>query len=81
MDYNLNHLLANPYHLKNKKKKKQINLHHELFTLFTKLYPDLHLYESIDQPLFIQKIENLYIDFYIEKFVHSIIQDVIHEFN
>jgi hypothetical protein len=80
MDNHLNHLLANPYHLKNKKKKKQINLHHELFIRFTKLYPDLHLHE-IDQPLFIQKIENLYIDYYIDKFVDSIIQDVIHGFN
>mgnify|MGYP001299166048 CR=1 FL=1 len=81
MDDNLNYLLANPYHLKDKNGKKKMNLHHELFTLFTKIYPDLNLHESIDKPLFIQKIENLYIDFYIEKFVHSIIQDVIHEFN
>jgi len=78
MDNELTYLLANPYHLKRKNKNE--DLFHDLFLLLKKIYKNYDLNDN-DETLIIQKIEILILDNFIDKFVNSIIQEVIHEFD
>lgn len=68
-------LLANPYKLKKKEKKKVINEDDELFIKIKKRYPEMLIFKS-DKVEILKKIESILTEVTIANIIDNIVKEI-----
>ena len=69
-------LLANPYHMKNKKNDIVNYIDNEIFTILHKKFPGYIINEN-DKPIILEKFENIFYEISIVNIVSEVINNIL----
>ena len=75
-DKDIFHLLANPVHIKQSKKRQEYNIDNDLFAILHKRFPFINVNEY-DRQNILEKIESLLTEISIKNIIKEVLNNII----